>query len=160
MDRSIKDLSSPLISIDKNMSIRDAIDFMLKEGIRNIGIQESADNGSHDDDNDDSRSSNSNKNKLLRIINDRKILEFLLSHNGKEIMSKNGIAGLADIDIINHLEMIAAKKVKSYTTVSSAAGLLTDMHNPFLILEDESRDEYCIVSPWDIVMKTMKIRSI
>jgi CBS domain-containing protein len=152
IDRSIKDLSSPLLSVDKKMSIRDAIDFMFKDGIRNIGIKENADN---DDQDDNSSSSNSNKTKLLRIINDRKILEFLLSHNGKEIMRKNGIAGLADVDIINHLDMISAKKVKYDTTVSRAARLLIDIHNPFLILEDGS-DDYSIVTPWDIVMKTVK----
>jgi hypothetical protein len=132
------------------MSIRDAIDLMFKESIRNIGIKENADNNDHNDDD-----SNSNKTKLLRIINDRKILEFLLSHNGKQIMRRNGIAALADIDIINHLDMIAAKKVKCDTNVSMAAGLLMDIRNPFLILEDGSGD-YSIVTPWDIVMKTMK----
>jgi hypothetical protein len=70
-------------------------------------------------------------------------------------MRRNGIAGLADIDIINHLDMIAAKKVKCDTNVSMAAGLLMDIRNPFLILEDGSGD-YSIVTPWDIVMKTMK----
>jgi hypothetical protein len=34
--------------------------------------------------------------KLANIINDRKILEFLLSHNGREVLRKDGIAGLAD----------------------------------------------------------------
>ena len=49
----------------KNTDIRTAIDFMMKEGIRNIGIKESADNND---------SSNNNKAKLLRIINDRKVV--------------------------------------------------------------------------------------
>ena len=53
-----------------------------------------------------------NKTKLIRIINDRKILEFLLSHNGRNIMQANGIAGLADIDIINHLDMTIYKEGK------------------------------------------------
>jgi CBS domain-containing protein len=71
IDRPIKDLCSRLISVDKNSSIRNAIDIMIKQGIRNIGIRE---DGNNDD------ISNSNKNKqLLRIINDRKILEFLKS---------------------------------------------------------------------------------
>ena len=39
IDRPIKDLSSPLISVDKNSSIRYAIDLMIKQGIRNIGIR-------------------------------------------------------------------------------------------------------------------------
>jgi hypothetical protein len=45
---------------------------MMKQGVRNVGIKE--DNDSNDDDN-----SNNNNNKTkLRIVNDRKILEFLL----------------------------------------------------------------------------------
>ena len=54
---------------------------MIKEGIRNIGIKENDNN------------SDTNKTNLIRIINDRKILEFLLSHNGREIMHRNGVGG-------------------------------------------------------------------
>jgi CBS domain-containing protein len=94
IDRPIKDLSSSLRSVDKNSSIRYAIDLMIKQGIRNIGIR-------GDSNEDSNKTSNHNKHsrksKLLRIINDRKILEFLLSHNGRNIMHANGIDGLADI---------------------------------------------------------------
>ena len=100
---------------------------MMKQGIRNIGIKE--DNDCND------YGSNDNITKL-RIINDRKILEFLLSHNGREVMDTNGIAGLADVDIINHLDMISAMKVKYDTTTSKATELLMDIHNPCLILEE------------------------
>ena len=80
------DLSSSLISVDKNSSIRYVIDLMIKLGIRNIGIR---------GDNEDSSKTNNHNNhnrktKLLRIINDRKILEFLLSHDGRNIMRANG----------------------------------------------------------------------
>jgi CBS domain-containing protein len=147
IDRPIKDLCSQLISVDKNTSIRNAIDFMMKQGIRNIGIKE-------DVNNDDDSSSNSNtKTKLLRIINDRKILEFLVSHNGRKIMHTTG---LADVDIINHLDMISAKKVKYDTTTSGAAELLMDIRNPCLISEeDDEKKDNSIVTPWDIVMKTL-----
>jgi CBS domain-containing protein len=148
LDGPIKDICSPLVSVDKNTSIRSAIDLMIKHGIRNIGI-------TGDDKGNDKRNNNNNnynnKTKLLRIINDRKILEFLLSHNGRKIMHNNGIAGLADIGTINHLEMIVPMKVKYDTTRSRAAELLMDIRNPCLILEDNS-----IVSPWDIVMKTLR----
>jgi predicted transcriptional regulator len=139
IDRPIKDLCSPLISVDKTTSIRTALDLMIKEGIRNIGIE----------DNDAK-----NNNKLLRIINDRKILEFLLSHNGREIMQRDGIAGLADINIINHLDMISATKVNCHTTISNAAKLLMDIGNPCLILEEGENNS--IVTPWDIVMRILR----
>ena len=152
IDRPIKDLCSQLISVDKNTSIRNAIDFMMKQGIRNIGIKEDVNN----DDDSSSNSNNNTKTKLLRIINDRKILEFLVSHNGRKIMQTNGVTGLADVDIINHLNMISAKKVKYDTTTSGAAELLMDIRNPCLILEeDDEKKDNSIVTPWDIVMKTL-----
>ena len=69
-------------------------------------------------------------------------------------MDTNGIAGLADVDIINHLDMISVIKVKSDTTISKAAELLMDIRNPCLILE-EGQDN-SIVTPWDIVMRTLR----
>jgi hypothetical protein len=107
--------------------------------------------------NNRNNNNNNNKTKLLRTINDRKILEFLLSDKGKQIMRKNGVAGLADVDIINHLDMISTNKVKYDTTTSEAAEFLTHIDNPCLILENEEYgNNYSIVTPWDIVMKTMK----
>ena len=88
---------------------------MIRTGIRNIGINE--DGSIHDDASGDSVGviKDWGKSKLLRIINDRKILEFLFSHNGREILRKNGIAGLGDINIINHLDIISIAQVKSCT---------------------------------------------
>jgi predicted transcriptional regulator len=156
IDRPIKDLSSQLISVDRSSSIRYAIDLMIKHGIRNIGIRW--------DNEDSTKTSNHNnqnrKTKLLRIINDRKILEFLLSLNGRNIMHANGIDGLAEIGIINHLDILSIKKIKCDTTTSKAAELLMDIHNPCLILEGkEYGDDYSIVTPWDIVMKTVTLET-
>ena len=143
--RPIKDLCSPLISVNKNSDIRTAIDFMIQEGIRNMGIKEN------------DKNSDTNKTNLIRIINDRKILEFLLSHNGREIMRRNGVGGLAHVDIINHLDMISARKVKYDTIVSKASELLMDIRSPFLIVgeEEEIKQDNFIITPWDLVMKTL-----
>jgi predicted transcriptional regulator len=156
IDRPIKDLSSQLISVDKKSNIRNAIDLMIKHGIRNIGIR-----GDNEDDSKTNNHNNDNrKTKPLRIINDRKILEFLLSHNGRNIMHANGIDGLAEIGIINHLDILSIKKIKCDTTTSEAAELLMDIRNPCLILEGkEYGDDYSIVTPWDIVMKTVTLET-
>ena len=90
----IKELSSQLISVDSKTSIRDALDYMLNKGIRNIGIKEEL--SAHDDSGGVSGTESSRKSRLSHVINDRKILEFLLSHNGREVLRKNGTAGLAD----------------------------------------------------------------
>ena len=154
----IKKISSPLVSIDGNTSITNALSYMIRTGIRNIGINE---NGSiHDDASGDSVSviESRGKSKLLRIINDRKILEFLFSHNGRESSTKEWDTGLGDINIINHLDKVSITQVKSNTTVSKAAELLMDIHNPCLILKNNEKGEEhnYIVTPWDIVMKTLK----
>ena len=61
---------------------------MIRTGIRNIGINE--DVSIHDDANS-GVIKDGVKSKPVRIINDRKILEFLFSHKGREILHKNGI---------------------------------------------------------------------
>jgi hypothetical protein len=95
---------------------------MIGTGIRNLGINE--DVSIHDNANGHSVIEDGGKSKLLRVINDRKILEFLFSHNGREILRKNGTAGLRDMNIINHLDIISIAQVKSNTTVTKAAELL------------------------------------
>ena len=155
LDIPVKELSSQLISVDGKTSVRIALDYMLNKGIRNIGIREEL--SAHDYSGGDGSDQSSRKLKLPHIINDRKILEFLLSHNGREVLRKDGIAGLADLHIANNLDIISATTVKSNTTVSSAAELLMDVHNPCLILEGNEKEEHnYIITPWDIVMKTLK----
>ena len=151
---SIRELSSQLVSLHGNTSIRIALDYMLNNGIRNIGIRQE---GSLEIAHDDVATENSRiKSILPGIINDRKILEFLLSHNGRTVLRKNGIAGLGDLNIVNNLDIISPTTVKSNTTVSRAAELLMDIHNPCLILEDNKKGEHnYIITPWDIVMKTL-----
>jgi CBS domain-containing protein len=148
---SIRELSSQLISLDGNTSFKIALDYMLNNGIRNIGIRQEG--STHDD----VATENSGiKSNLPGIINDRKILEFLLSHDGRTVLRKNGIAGLTDLSIVDNLDIISPTTVKSNTTVSRAAELLMDIHNPYLILEDNEKGEHnYIITPWDIVMKTL-----
>ena len=69
-------------------------------------------------------------------------------------MQRDGIAGLAHNSIINHLDMISATKVNCHTTISNAAELLMDIRNPCLILEEGENNS--IVTPWDIVMRTLR----
>ena len=81
---------------------------MLNNCIRNIGIRQEC--SAHVD----VASENSGiKSNLPGIINDRKILEFLLSHDGRTVLRKNGIAGLADLNIVDNLDIISATTVKS-----------------------------------------------
>jgi CBS domain-containing protein len=151
----IRRISSPLVSVDGNTSVMDALRYMIRTGIRNIGIKEDViiDVCANICGIKDGAESH-----LVRIVNDRKILEFLFSHNGREILRKNGVAGLRDINIINHLDIISMARVKSETTISKAAELLLDIRNPCLISEGYKGEDtnHYIVTPWDVVMKTLK----
>ncbi|MGC1932936.1 MAG: hypothetical protein WA667_28515 [Candidatus Nitrosopolaris sp.] len=145
------------VAVSGKSSIRNALDLMLNKSIRNIGISgefpyqiDSRIKGG------DERGKEAN---LCHIINDRKILEFLLSHNGREVMCRKVIARLADISIIDNLDTTYLTTVKFDTSVSSAAELLMDVHNPFLIYESnekESKENRYIITPWDIVMKLLR----
>lgn len=69
-------------------------------------------------------------------------------------MYRKGIIGLADIGFIDNLDTTLTT-VNSNTTISGAAELLMDVHNPFLIYESDE-NEVSIITPWDIVMKLLR----
>ena len=53
--------------------------------------------------------------------------------------------------IKQNLNISDISEVKDDTTIRQAAELLLDPRNPYLILENRDK----IVTPWDIVMKTL-----
>lgn len=153
----VKEFASRLISLNGKTSVRDALDYMLNKSIRNIGIKRElsyqADSGTIGVDERDKDA------KLYRVINDRNILEFLLSHNGREVLYRKGIFRLADIGFIDSLDTTALTTINSNTSISGAAKLLMDVHNPFLIYEcneNEGKENQYIITPWDIVMKLLR----
>jgi CBS domain-containing protein len=135
-DTSISQISSNLTSIDKNTDILKTIDIMLRKGIRNIGITEN-------------RKESSN---VIGFVNDRSILEFLLSYNGKQIMKDLEQMNPSNIMIGEHLKIYPIKEISQDESIDTAATLLTDIERPFLIIEGKDK----IITPWDIVMKTWK----
>jgi hypothetical protein len=77
----------------------------------------------------------------------------------EEELCAGGIVRLADISIIDNLDTTSLTAVKLDTSVSRAAELLMDVHNPFLIYESDEneRKEYqYIITPWDVVMKLLR----
>lgn len=107
---------------------------MLKKGIRNIGITE---NGS-------------DQSNVIGVVNDRSILEFLLSHNGRQIIKNLDQEALSHIRIGKNVKIYQIEEVPQDDSIKVAASLLKEMERPFLILEGKDK----IVTPWDIVMKT------
>lgn len=125
LDKTVGDLSSPLISAASDSSIGSALEIMLEQNVRNLIVK------------DKDRTS---------ILNDRKILEFLLSHQGASALSSRQSNGLFEIKL-STLDLLAAKHVKKDTTVSAAAQLLTDLNTPCLLVDNS------VVTPWDIIMR-------
>ena len=134
----ISQISSKLTSIDKNTDVLKTIDIMLKKGIRNIGI---------------TKNKNKKSSEVIGVINDRKILEFLLSYTGRQIMKdleQKTISHIKLIRLTENLDIYPIREVPQDLSIKAAANLLTEMERPFLILEGKDK----IVTPWDIVMKT------
>ena len=126
---TLKDIASPLVILSKTTNLKLALNLMFQKKIRNIIVE---------------------SNNGYGIINDRKILEFLFSQNGRKIMDSLGIQAV-EIDLVDKL---SAMRVSDTTTVSKAAELLMDINIPCVLLNKS------IVTPWDIVMKTIERISI
>jgi CBS domain-containing protein len=140
---AIYQIASPTVSVNKDSSIREAINVMVDKGIRNIGIRDCEQDYEKEGHNE-KRSVKEKSSKTLCIVNDRKIMEFLLSRKRRE--KSNPIFGsVSDLDIIQ------VHATKSHITMVEAARYLMDIKNPFMVLDG---NEY-IVTPWDLVMKTV-----
>ena len=122
----VREVSSSLVSIRYSTSIGRALKLMLEKGIRNLIVR-------------------NENNEDIGIINDRKILEFLLSYEGRRIIA--GPMGL-DAVSVDLLETAAPKYVKQSIPACMAAEFLSDINTPCLLLRSNR-----IVTPWDVVMK-------
>lgn len=138
LDGPAKDLSSPIVAFEDNVSVGKTLAAMVQNNIRNIGISHSEKDGG-----------------IMRIMNDRKILEFLLSHNGRRIVSEAGIKGLHDVKVVE-LDMLEPRIVEPDLTARKAAVMMSDVCMPCLLVKSDDTSSKLsdhIVTPWDIVMK-------
>lgn len=134
LDTPVKTVGSPIVRISMNVSLKNSIDLMLKKKIRNLVVSPAGDH------------SNNNDNY---IVNDRMILEFIFSYEGRKIMHQGlGATALGSVSL-NSLNMTAASSISENQTISKTATMLRDINTPALLLQNH------IVTPWDIVMKTI-----
>lgn len=124
LDMPVGELSSRLISVKGSTSIQKALELMLENGVRNLVVR--------------------NESGDIRIINDRRILEFLLSYEGRRVMASPTGLDAVRVDL---LDMPAPKYVRRGMPAGVAAELLSDVNTPCLLCDDS------IATPWDIVMK-------
>jgi hypothetical protein len=129
LETPVHELSSHAITAGSNASIGSALELMLEQSVRSIIIR---------------------KNGRNAIVNDRKILEYLVSHAGREAISSGGLEGLfqTDVDI---LEPLDTPQVRDDMPANEAADRLRDINTPCLLLNNGS-----VVTPWDIVMKGLE----
>ncbi|HEY7108239.1 MAG TPA: CBS domain-containing protein [Nitrososphaeraceae archaeon] len=131
----IKEIESPVCRLGGDETLKNSIESMLKNRIRNLVFPGS--DYPH------------NRNADF-IINDRKVLEFIFSYEGKKIISGEDWPTPLDRIKVNSLDMIPASYVSQSETVSKAAKLLSSIYTPALLSENN------IITPWDIVMKTIR----
>ena len=126
IDTNASHVSSPTICVAKETNLKHALDIMLIKSIRNVVIRDGT---------------------STYIINDRKILEFLFSPKGREILTIE----ITEIGRINvgDLDLIPISIISDDISITEAAKLLMDVRTPCLLFENS------IVTPWDIVMKTI-----
>lgn len=131
----ITEIVSPACRVGRNETLKKSIEMMLKNRIRNLvyGREEYSRNSNDD-----------------FIINDRKILEFIFSYEGKKIITGEDWPAALDRVNISFLEMVPASYISQSETVSEAAKLLNNIHTPALLSENS------IITPWDVVMKTIR----
>lgn len=143
----IKEICSELILVKEDDFIKDAISIMVTNGIRNLGVVD-------------------HKSKLLGIINDRNIVEFLLNPSLRKIAGCNENA-LTKYDQRDNDEIISKIKIRRNLKISpvieiddgilvkKASELLLDARNPYLVLKGSNR----IITPWDVVMKEYYLKN-
>jgi hypothetical protein len=134
LDTPVKMVGSPIVRISMNETLKKSIDIMLEKKIRNLVVSSAGDH---------------NNNKDNYIVNDRTILEFIFSYEGRKIMHQGlGATALGSVSL-NSLNMTAASSISENQTISKTATMLRDINTPALLLKNH------IVTPWDIVMKTI-----
>jgi predicted transcriptional regulator len=127
-------IGSTQVILKSDETLRTAINTMLKKRIRNLVLSNVKDSS----------------NKGGYIINDRKILEFMFSYEGKKVMA-GGVQSDAFSSIqVDSLDIISAPHVYQTETASRAANMLRDINIPALLSENK------IITPWDVVMKTIR----
>ncbi|AFU58896.1 CBS domain-containing protein [Candidatus Nitrososphaera gargensis Ga9.2] len=138
MDRPVKEISSPIVALENDASVGNALAAMVQNNVRNMVIRAEKGSGANN----------------MQIINDRKILEFLLSHDGRQMMSEKGLTGLYEIKVAE-LEMLVPKQVEPDMPARKAGELMSDISTPCLLVNAAEHPHHpdSIITPWDIVMR-------
>lgn len=125
LEALIQDLTSPLLTIDNDASVLDALEFMLEKGLRNLVFL---------------------REDVPYVINDRKVLEYILRPLTRKIVSRSGFEVLANSKLTD-LDATKGICVDPKGSAGSVAHLFTDIGTSCLFAGNR------ILTPWDLVMK-------
>lgn len=124
-DRKAGQLASPLTTVSEQMSVADALKFMVEKGVRNLVVQ---------------------RNDGPYVINDRRVLEFLLGHEARQLVAEKGFSALAGVPL-SHIGFYKGKTISPDENTGTAAKMLSEVGTPCIFAGDK------ILTPWDLVMK-------
>lgn len=123
--RKAVQLASTLTAVDEKMGMLEALRFMVDRGVRNLVTMRP--DGPH-------------------FINDRRVLEFLLGHEARQLVQERGFSALDDVPL-SHIWFCKGRVMNPEESTSAAAGMLSDIGTPCVFVG------YKILTPWDLVMK-------
>lgn len=123
--RKASQLASSLTAVEENMGVAEALRFMVDRGVRNLVTMRP--DGPH-------------------FINDRRLLEFLLGHEARQLVHERGFSALDGVPL-SHIGFCKGKVMNPEESTSAAADMLSDVGTPCVFVG------YKILTPWDLVMK-------
>ena len=123
--RKAAQLASPLTTVEENMSVSEALWFMVNRGVRNLVTMRP--DGPY-------------------FMNDRRLLEFLLGHEARQLAHERGFSALDGVPL-SHIGFCKGRVTNPEETTSAAADMLSDVGTPCVFIG------YKILTPWDLVMK-------
>lgn len=123
--RKAVQLASPLTVIEEKTSVLEGLRFMVDKKVRNLIAM-------HPDG--------------PYFMNDRKVLEFMLGHEARQLVQEHGFSALDDVPL-SRIGFSKGRIMNPEESTSTAAGMLSDVCTPCIFIG------YKILTPWDIVMK-------
>ncbi len=119
------ELASSLTTVQEDMGVAEALRFMVEKGVRNLVALRQ--DGPY-------------------VINDRKILEFLLGHEARQLVTEKGFLALDHVPL-SRIGFSKGRTINPEESAASAARMLSDVRMPCIFVG------YKILTPWDVVVK-------
>lgn len=124
-ERKAGQLASALTTVAEQMPVADALKFMVEKGVRNLVAL---------------------RNDGPYVINDRRVLEFLLGHEARQLVAEKGFSVLAGVPL-SRIGFYKGKTISPDESTGTAARMLSEVGTPCVFAGDG------ILTPWDLVMK-------